>query len=89
MIDAHSYAAFDPQSPLKSWDFQRRDVGDDDVQIDILFCGIAYAGLLALPGGNRHKRALRFSLPVRSRKSAFRIRIKFDGRQWRSSGPMK
>lgn len=45
MIDAHSYAAFDPKSPLKSWDFQRREVGDDDVQIDILFCGVCHSDL--------------------------------------------
>jgi len=45
MIDAQSYAAFDPQSPLKSWDFQRRDVGEDDVQIDILFCGVCHSDL--------------------------------------------
>ncbi|MDQ6623763.1 MAG: NAD(P)-dependent alcohol dehydrogenase [Verrucomicrobiota bacterium] len=45
MIDAHSYAAFDPKSPLQSWDFQRREVGDDDVQIDILFCGVCHSDL--------------------------------------------
>ena len=45
MIHAKSYAAFDPQTPLKSWDFQRRDVGDDDVQIDILFCGVCHSDL--------------------------------------------
>ena len=45
MIDAHSYAAFDPKTPLKSWDFQRREVGDDDVQIDILFCGVCHSDL--------------------------------------------
>ena len=45
MIDAHSYAAFDPKSPLKHWDFQRREVGDDDVQIDILFCGVCHSDL--------------------------------------------
>ena len=45
MIDAKSYAAFDPKSPLKSWDFQRREVGDDDVQIDILFCGVCHSDL--------------------------------------------
>jgi uncharacterized zinc-type alcohol dehydrogenase-like protein len=43
MIDAHFYAAFDPKSPLKAWDFQRREVGDDDVQIDILFCGVCHS----------------------------------------------
>ena len=45
MINAHSYAAFDSQSPLKSWDFQRREVGDGDVQIDILFCGVCHSDL--------------------------------------------
>ncbi len=45
MIDAHSYAAFDSKSPLKSWDFQRRDVGDHDVRIDILFCGVCHSDL--------------------------------------------
>lgn len=33
-------------------------------------------------------RALGYSLPVRSRKSAFGIFMRFDGRQCRSSGVM-
>ncbi len=45
MIDAKSYAAFDPKSPLAPWDFPRRDVGDHDVQIDILFCGVCHSDL--------------------------------------------
>ncbi len=45
MIDAHSYAAFDPKSDLKPWDFQRREIGYDDVQIDILFCGVCHSDL--------------------------------------------
>jgi alcohol dehydrogenase (NADP+) len=45
MIDAKSYAAYDTKSPLKSWDFQRRDVGDDDVQIDILYCGVCHSDI--------------------------------------------
>jgi len=45
MIDAHSYAAFDPKSPLKPWTFQRRDVGENDVQIDIAFCGVCHSDL--------------------------------------------
>jgi hypothetical protein len=51
-------------------------------------CRTCLCSVLALPGGNRHSRALRFSLPVRSRKSAFGIFIRFDGRQERSSGLM-
>jgi len=40
-------------------------------------------------GGNRQSRAPRFSLPVRSRESAFGIFIRLDGRQKRSSGLMR
>lgn len=45
MIRAHSFAAFDPKSPLQPWEFERRPVGDDDVQIDILFCGVCHSDL--------------------------------------------
>lgn len=45
MIPARSYAAFDAQSPLKPWEFSRRDVGENDVQIDILFCGVCHSDL--------------------------------------------
>jgi uncharacterized zinc-type alcohol dehydrogenase-like protein len=45
MIPAKSYAAHDPKSPLKSWDFERREVGDTDVQIDIEFCGVCHSDL--------------------------------------------
>src|ERR1700758_2963892 len=41
--------------------------------------------VFALLGGNRQSRALRFSLPVRSRKSAFGMHMRLDGRQKRSS----
>jgi uncharacterized zinc-type alcohol dehydrogenase-like protein len=43
MIDAQSYAAHDPASPLRPHDFQRRDVGPHDVQIDILYCGVCHS----------------------------------------------
>ncbi len=45
MIQAQSYAAFDPKSPLSHWEFERREVGEDDVQIDILFCGVCHSDL--------------------------------------------
>lgn len=45
MIKAKSYAAYDPKSPLRPWDFERRDVGDDDVQIDIQYCGICHSDI--------------------------------------------
>lgn len=45
MIKAKSYAAYDTTSPLKYWDFDRRDVGADDVQIDILYCGVCHSDI--------------------------------------------
>ncbi len=45
MIKAKSYAAYDPKSPLRSWDFERRDIGADDVQIDILYCGVCHSDI--------------------------------------------
>ncbi len=45
MIPAQSYAAFDAQSPLAPWSFERRDVGDSDVRIDILYCGVCHSDL--------------------------------------------
>jgi len=45
MINAKSYAAYDTKSPLKSWDFERRDVGADDVQIDIQYCGVCHSDI--------------------------------------------
>ena len=50
---------------------------------------VSTVSVFALPGGTRHNSALRFSLPVRSRKSAFGMRIKFEGRHCKSPGPMR
>ncbi len=50
MIPASAYAAFDPNSPLKYWDFERRDLRPDDVEIDILFCGVCHSDLHAAKG---------------------------------------
>jgi uncharacterized zinc-type alcohol dehydrogenase-like protein len=43
MIDAKSYAVADPKAPLAPHDFQRRDVGENDVQIEILYCGVCHS----------------------------------------------
>ena len=43
MIAAKSYAAQDPKSDLKPWDFERRDVGAHDVQIEIHYCGVCHS----------------------------------------------
>jgi len=47
---ANSYAAFDPKSPMKSFKFERRNLGPADVQIDILFCGVCHSDLHTING---------------------------------------
>ena len=44
-IPARGYAAFDPTSPLRPFEFDRRAPGPRDVQIDILFCGVCHSDL--------------------------------------------
>ena len=45
MIPAKAYAAYDPQSPLRPYDLERRDPRPNDVVIDIAFCGICHSDL--------------------------------------------
>jgi uncharacterized zinc-type alcohol dehydrogenase-like protein len=45
MIDTKSYAAFDPKSPLRPHVIQRREPGEHDVLIDILYCGVCHSDL--------------------------------------------
>ncbi len=45
MIATTGYAAHTATAPLAPWNFERRDVGPGDVQIDILFCGICHSDL--------------------------------------------
>src|SRR5579863_4330016 len=39
------YAATSAKSPLGPWQFERREVGPRDVQIEILFCGVCHSDL--------------------------------------------
>jgi hypothetical protein len=39
-MPAKGYAANNSTGILSPWDFKRRAVGADDVQIEILFCGV-------------------------------------------------
>lgn len=39
------YAALDPSAPLAPFSFSRRAVGPNDVQIDILYCGVCHSDL--------------------------------------------
>lgn len=45
MIPVNSYAAMDSNTPLVPYSFKRRAVGPNDVQIDILFCGVCHSDL--------------------------------------------
>ncbi|PVX39804.1 putative zinc-type alcohol dehydrogenase-like protein [Pasteurella langaaensis DSM 22999] len=39
------FAALDPKSPLVPYTFERRDIRVDDVEIDILYCGVCHSDL--------------------------------------------
>jgi uncharacterized zinc-type alcohol dehydrogenase-like protein len=45
MIPAKGYAAQTAKSDLTLWNFQRREVGAKDVQIEILYCGVCHSDL--------------------------------------------
>jgi uncharacterized zinc-type alcohol dehydrogenase-like protein len=45
MSHARAFAATDPSAPLAPFAFERREPGDHDVQIEILFCGVCHSDL--------------------------------------------
>lgn len=45
MIEAKGYAAQTPTADLAAWNFERREVGPHDVQIEILYCGVCHSDL--------------------------------------------
>ncbi len=45
MIETKGFAAFDSKSPLRPFAFKRREPGERDVLIDILFCGVCHSDL--------------------------------------------
>ncbi|MCW3467477.1 NAD(P)-dependent alcohol dehydrogenase [Chitinophaga nivalis] len=45
MIATKAYAAQNATTPLGPWNFERREVGPHDVQIDILYCGVCHSDL--------------------------------------------
>ncbi|MEQ1692896.1 MAG: NAD(P)-dependent alcohol dehydrogenase [Gemmatimonas sp.] len=49
-ISANGYAAFSATTPLAPWQFDRRNPGPRDVQIEILFCGICHSDLHTVRG---------------------------------------
>ena len=45
MIKSHGYASYDAKSDLKPYSFERRDLNESDVQIEIKFCGICHSDI--------------------------------------------
>ncbi len=45
MIPVKGYAAQAPKEKLGEWTFERRDVGADDIQFDIQYCGVCHSDL--------------------------------------------
>ena len=45
MTTVNAYAAQNSTTPLAPFNFERRDVGPDDVKIDILYCGVCHSDL--------------------------------------------
>ena len=45
MSTARAFAATSPTSPLAAASIPRRDAGPDDVEFDILFCGVCHSDL--------------------------------------------
>ena len=42
---ARGYAAHSPDADLVPWSFERRDLRPDDVELDILFCGVCHSDI--------------------------------------------
>lgn len=45
MIKTKSYAGFSADTPLKFYEFNRRDLGDHDIHIKIQYCGICHSDI--------------------------------------------
>lgn len=45
MIQAIGYAALQASSKLKRFEFEREEAGDNDVVIDVLFCGVCHSDI--------------------------------------------
>jgi len=45
MLKSHGYAAYDATTPLRPFDFERREPQAEDVHIEILYCGVCHSDL--------------------------------------------
>jgi uncharacterized zinc-type alcohol dehydrogenase-like protein len=50
MSQVKSYAAFAARAPLKNFQFDRREPGVNDAQIDILYCGVCHSDIHSVRG---------------------------------------
>ncbi|OYQ65110.1 hydroxyacid dehydrogenase [Pseudanabaena sp. SR411] len=49
-MQTNAYAAQNAITPLAPFSFERRDLGNDDVQIEILYCGVCHSDLHTVRG---------------------------------------
>jgi alcohol dehydrogenase (NADP+) len=45
MTKVNSFAAYETNTPLKPFQFERREPGPHDVQVDVLYCGVCHSDL--------------------------------------------
>lgn len=45
MIPSKGYAVHSPTDKLAPWNFERREVGPDDVMIEIMYCGVCHSDI--------------------------------------------
>src|SRR5881296_412639 len=50
MVASKGYAARDTSGQLNPWSFERRPVGEEDIEIEIKFCGICHSDIHQLRG---------------------------------------
>lgn len=48
MIQSKGYAAQSAETDLAPWEFERRDLGAHDIEIEILYCGVCHTDLHAI-----------------------------------------
>lgn len=45
MLKSYGYAAYNPQTPLRTFHFERRQPGPTDVRLEIQYCGVCHSDL--------------------------------------------
>lgn len=45
MLKSYGYAAYNSQTPLRAYHFERREPGPNDVLIEILYCGVCHSDI--------------------------------------------